>query len=217
MIRQTAGQNADFHAEFDLSKCKLELTELKDKLNSDDNHNDFRSESKEILPFFYQRTNLCLAIGISHPSLGWVNLLKTEYDLGNFRCDLVLGNLEEKRFLLIEFEDAEENSIFKKLKTRRASEWATRLEHGLSQIIDWIYNLSDMKQTDDYKSRFGENPQLSYLLIIGRSRFLDESEKKRLLWRVEHTVVDSQKILILTFDELAEKIEIFIKRFEKYR
>lgn len=210
MIRQELGK-PKFYAQFDLAQCKTELAELKEVLAS----THFEKEREHILPFFYQRKHLCLAIGYSHPEMGFTDLCKTEYDLGKFSCDLALGNWEERKFLLVEFEDAKENSIFKSLANRRTSEWGTRLEHGVSQIIDWIYALQDMSQTNDYKDRFGYDygkpAQFSYLLIIGRSDYLSQAEKERLTWRVKHMKICSETILIMTFDELVNKIEKFIK------
>ena len=45
------------------------------------------------------------------------------------------------------------------------------------------------------------------ILIIGRSAFLSENEQKRLAWRRRHFVVNSQHILIYTFDQLLDLLK----------
>lgn len=57
---------------------------------------------------------------------------------GLFRTDLVLGNGGLRQFGLIEFEGAKANSIFT-TGTAGYRRWASRLEHGFGQVLDWAW------------------------------------------------------------------------------
>ncbi|HLF32907.1 MAG TPA: Shedu anti-phage system protein SduA domain-containing protein [Cyclobacteriaceae bacterium] len=56
---------------------------------------------------------------------------------------------------------------------------------------------------DHIKLAFGKN-KINYegLLIIGRSKYLDSSKRKRLDWRNENLILNSKKIYCFTYDEL---------------
>lgn len=60
-----------------------------------------------------------------------------------------------------------------------------------------------MQNSDDLEERFGKN-KINYegLLIIGRSKYLDVSKKKRLEWRADNLILNSKRIHCFTFDEL---------------
>ena|GEM_PF-2924544 len=108
---------------------------------------------------------------------------KPEMNLFNneFRADFVVSDRENKKFVFIEFEDATEDSIFK-LKSRRSNvantsyEWASRYEHGLSQVIDWYYRMDDYERTHKFEEYFGHR-LVSYtgLLVIGRDKFIQQA------------------------------------------
>ena len=44
------------------------------------------------------------------------------------------------------------------------------------------------------------------MLIIGRESFLSPIDKNRLRWRLNKVLIDSQKIICITFDQLARDI-----------
>jgi hypothetical protein len=69
----------------------------------------------------------------------------TELSLfGDYACDAASGDSKANAFTLIEFEDANEYSIFKKAaQGRSVRAWATRFEHGFSQLVDWAWRLAD--------------------------------------------------------------------------
>jgi len=143
-------------------------------------------------------------------------LLAYEYDLfGDFAADLVVGDSRSKNFLFVEFEDAKEFSVFKKASSRSTPEWANRVEHGISQIIDWVWKLSDVRQTQDFKNRFGSQKIRAYsLVVVGRNRDMLPRERERLNWRQELVLCDSKHIEITTFDELLDDLEF---RLQEYR
>lgn len=45
------------------------------------------------------------------------------------------------------------------------------------------------------------------MLIIGRESFLSPIDKNRLRWRLNKVLIDSQKIICITFDQLARDIK----------
>jgi len=184
---------------FDFTIYQKELLELKDLLNSKEE----LSENNEILPFFRTRPKLSTQIATLLPRLTKTDRFAFEFDLfGDFVADLAIGDTHSNTFCFIEFENAKEESIFKKVKKYKP-EFSPTFEHGLSQIIDWFYKIDGLQNTDDLEERFGKN-KIEYegILIIGRDRFLDASLKKRLDWRTRKTVVNSKHIYSYTFDEL---------------
>ena len=57
---------------------------------------------------------------------------------GDFACDVAAGDSEANAFTLIEFEDAQEYSIFSRRQEGKAMKrWSSRFEHGFSQLVDW--------------------------------------------------------------------------------
>ncbi len=64
-------------------------------------------------------------------------LTASEFDIfGDHVADLAVGDTTRHQYCLIEFEDACESSIFRKA-SKATPEWAPRLEHGFSQLLDW--------------------------------------------------------------------------------
>jgi hypothetical protein len=116
---------------FDLKLADTELTSFKAWLASV----TFVGETAIVAEMKIRRQMACLlasTLGLPAP-----DMIKFELALkGMFRTDLVLGNNGQRKFGLIEFEDAQENSIFKK-GTTQYRYWAPRLEHGFGQILDW--------------------------------------------------------------------------------
>lgn len=75
-----------------------------------------------------------------------------------------------------------------------------------------------MKNTSSkIKRRFAsDNPKISAILIIGRSEFLDDdSKRKRFEWRFKKTIVNSEKIICYTYDDLLDYFKVIIQRREK--
>lgn len=185
---------------FDQQTYERELAEFEQFLNT----STTLQEQADILPFFRDRRHLCTRIAsIVSSFLNQADRIAFEYDLfGDFVCDLVVGNSQTNDYCFIEFENASVDSIFTKKKGRYESYYSCRFEQGYSQIADWFYQLNDVSESQITK-RFNA-PRINYygVLIIGRSTFLSETEKKRLVWRRRHFLVNSQHILIYTFDQL---------------
>jgi len=177
--------------------------------------NDNLEESSQILPFFKKSPNLSALIGkIYFPDLIEINRISYEYDLfGDFKADLVIGDIQNESFAFIEFEDGKSNSIFKKKKGKYQKEWSNRFEHGYSQIIDWFWKLDDLRQSVTFEDKFGvRDIDFEGILIIGRSASLNNIlDQKRFKWRRTHTIIQSKKIHCVTYDELLEDLKQQIK------
>ncbi len=190
---------------FDPKICIKELDELKVFLDSSLK----LDEQKNILPFFRKRKHLSAFIGSYVPDILNFDLLAFEYSIfGDFASDLVIGDSVTGCYCFVEFEDASPSSIFVQKGNKATPEWSSRFEHGFSQIVDWFWKLSDMEKTVEFKSKFGRDFIKYYgMLIMGRSRYLEYKEQMRLKWRIDKVLVDSQKVICLTFDELYEHLE----------
>lgn len=186
-------------------KCAEELSEFKGLLTS----KSYLTERKEILPFFKKNRHLAAFLGSYIPDLVTPDRIAYEFDIfGDFNCDLAVGDSNSSTFLLIEFEDAKNKSLFVKNGAKTTPEWGSRVEHGFSQVIDWFWKLSDMQSTDEYKDLFGSrHASIHGLVVVGREQALQDREKRRLKWRQDHTIVHSRKVSLITFDQLVRDLE----------
>jgi Domain of unknown function (DUF4263) len=175
--------------QWDPEKCRKELEAFRKLLGG----TGTLKEKAEILPFFKANVHLSAFIGSCDSDITLFDLFAHEYALfGDFLCDLVVGDSTTKRYVFVEFEDAAPNSIF--VPKKATPEWAPRLEHGYSQIVDWFWKLHDMEKTDEYADRFGTGARYFGLLIVGRTENLGPRELRRLEWREEMARVNSKYI-----------------------
>lgn len=174
------------------------------------------SEKRELLPLFKTSPNLVAMLGNLHPGISRVDRVAYEYDLfGDFACDFAVGDSTRNAYCFVELEDAKKNSIFMP-SSRATPDWATRFEHGFSQIVDWMYKLSDTEKSDSFEDRFGaKSIDVMCILVVGRSAFISPSEQRRILWRERHVVVHSQKIRCLTYDQLREEFSYILTTYPK--
>jgi hypothetical protein len=166
------------------------------------------SEKNDILPFFKRCKHLSTMFAMFNPNISSPDRIAMELNLfGDFACDLAVGDSSAHAYSLIEFEDARRNSVFQK-GVKSTPEWGRRFEHGFSQLVDWFWRLEDQRTTNSFRTLFGDsNATFFGMLIIGRSGHLKPREVRRLEWRQEKVVINSNKILCLTFDELVRKLE----------
>lgn len=188
---------------FDIALCLKELGEFEALLNAKKE----LSESDDVLPFFRSHRHLLAYAGSLAPGIASFNRVSLEYSIyGDFRADAIIGDWDKKSYCLIEFEDAREQSVFKK-SARTNLEWSSRFEHGYSQIIDWLWKVDDFRQSGTGRAIFGPDPfDFMGMLVIGRDCFLGDTERCRLNWRTYKTVINSQRIFCLTFDQLAREL-----------
>ncbi len=189
--------------QLEISECLKELDAL-DKLLSSKKE---LMESEDILPFFKKHKNIAAYIGSYAPGIVAFDRLSIEYTLfGDFRADAVVGDSARESYCFVEFEDATKDSIFRKT-SRTTSEWSDRFEHGYSQLIDWLWKIDDFRPTAQCRSIFGSDTfEFMGMLIIGRDEFLAPEEVVRLKWRINKVIINSQKIVCLTFDQLARDL-----------
>ena len=134
---------------------------------------------------------------------------KWEFSIqGVVRADFVAGSSQRGEFVFVEFEGAEENSIFGPSGTQQMRNWATQIQHGFSQIADWSWAKNEAQHSRIYKSTLGADESTeSYVLICGRDSSLIDYERSRLFWRHTSTQVGGRRVLFQTYDDLAEHFE----------
>ena len=202
---------------FDVKTYEWELLEFKKMLDSKQE----LSENRDILPFFRQCRELSCQIATLHPEVINTEKIAYEFDVfGDFKSDLVIGDTTSNTYCFIEFEDAKKDSLFVDKRSKYKPEFSPRLEHGLSQIIDWFYKIEGLQNTDDMAERFGQN-KINYegILVVGRNHYLTPATKKRLDWRTKYVLINSRNILCYTFDDLFDVLNYkfqFIKNLANY-
>lgn len=199
--------------EFDLGEAANEIEAFRQLL---DQRKEL-SEASDILPFFRTRPNLSALIGQALTAGLNPDRLRHEMVLfGDFRCDLVVGNVRSQAYCFIEFEDARKGSVFRPRKS--AWEYSPRFEKGFSQLVDWIYLVEDLRQTHRFEAEFGSDlASYDCLLVAGRDQDLTPTLRKRLRWRAEHTLIASKKFYFVTFDELFSAIANLIGWWNQFR
>jgi Domain of unknown function (DUF4263) len=159
--------------------------------------------------FFRSRLNVSVLIGPYNPGIQRVDRVAYEYPLfGDFRCDLAIGDSVTRACTFVEFEDAGPRSLFVKHANKATREWSPRFDHGYSQVIDWFHKLQDMTNTAAMEARFGKRA-IDYIgvLVVGRNRHIDVGEHERMRWRREHVIVNSKRIICVTYDQLLDDLE----------
>lgn len=190
---------------FSFKELEKELKEFDDLLKSKKE----LKERKDILPFFKSRLNLSAYIGKFAVYNNNFDRVAHELSLqGDFTCDLVCGDSGTNYYCLVEFEDAIQNSIFKKKSGKQNSEWSSRFDHGYSQLIDWFWKLDSMLPTVDFVNLFGtRDTTFCGLIVIGRDSYLTPAEQNRLKFRENKVIINSFKISCLTYDKLYKYLE----------
>lgn len=185
---------------FDLAQCARELDAFAALLRE----RAALAERRDILPFFRSHRQLAAFLGSYFAThIRVVDRIAYELDLfGAFTADLVVGDWAAKAFCLVEFEDGTPESIFVR-RGRATTEWAARFEHGVGQLIDWYWKLSDLAGTASLAGVFGA-PEIdaTAILVAGRDAGIVGIDRARLDWRRRHLVVASRHIACYTFDEV---------------
>jgi antiviral defense system Shedu protein SduA len=113
-------------------------------------------ERAQFLPFFAQHPQLCGFLATMNDSVRAGTQVKSELSLwGDFTCDLVVGNLDDAAFVFIEFESAAQRTLFQSRPGRKNSHWGLRVEHGVSQVIDWLFRINTEGPSDRMERDFG--------------------------------------------------------------
>jgi Domain of unknown function (DUF4263) len=175
-------------------------------------------EAIDILPFLDANEHLCALMGMYNPNIvDYKNIsIAREFSIfGDHKADLVIGDIKNKQFCFIEFEDAKSTSIFNTAGVKSTPDWSTRYDHGFSQLIDWILWIENNKGSAAYAGRFQSmSIKFNMLLVIGRDRDLaDPSLRERFDWRSDSVVVASKKVHCITYDKLYDDLSTRLKIF----
>jgi hypothetical protein len=199
---------------FNLEQCRQELAAFRALLDGKQE----LEERADIEPFFKASPQLSAFLG----SYGWgithCDLLAFDYQLfGDFSCDLVVGDSARKSFGLVEWEDATAGSLFRQQGRKATPEWATRFEHGFSQIVDWFWRLDEAANPDEIEDRFGDRrPQYFGLLVAGRDAHLAHPrERRRLQWRTRKVQVNLLPVWFVTYDQLYEDLSAQLRKLAR--
>ena len=174
-------------------------------------------ERKDILPFFKARSDLSLLIANYIPRTSQADRLSHEYQIcGDFVADLVVGDSSTNHYLLVEFEDGRADSVFKRKGSKATPDWAPRFEGAYSQLVDWLWKLEDMRSTADFTNTFGSRRATFHgLIVIGKDMALSKQEADRLRWRLDRTLIDSNAVPSVSFNELTDSMDHWLTAFHK--
>ena len=198
----------------DFSKAIVELAEFREFLQD----NTTFSERK-VVAELKKRPHLSCLIGFLQPSVPRADAYKFEFQIqGVFRADLVVGNLQFKRFVLVEFEGGQDTSVFGPKGTNQMRDWSRHLEHGFGQLVDWAWAIQDACNTQMFKSAFEcEDPIVLYLLVCGRDAAMkDGTEERRFAWRSQSIILDGKIATCLTYDGLFRFLESTLEAIKSY-
>lgn len=161
------------------------------------------SERDALLPFVRTHAHLLALMGSYNPRLAAYDRLGVEVPLfGQFTADAIIGDRARRAYTLVECEDGRPGSMFVR-RGRHRTEWSPRAEHGLSQLVDWLWLLDDQQQTLVFEEMFGPRPITSTTVaVIGRDSGVTEADRRRLEWRRNNVVIHSQHLHCCTYDEL---------------
>ena len=190
----------------DASALSDNLTEFEALLSSEAR----LKERDQVIPFFKARPHLYAALELANSAVELPDRWAHELDLfGDFACDIAAGDSEANAYTLVEFEDAQEHSIFSRLQAGKTMKrWAPRFEHGFSQLVDWAWRISaEGESSAAFRRVFGDdNPAIHLLLVVGRDADLTKDDFTSLRWRAKHTSLGQFRMSCFTFDGLLQSI-----------
>ena len=175
------------------------------------------SEQKDILPFFKKSPDLSLLICTYFPKIKTPDRYAHEYEIdGDFVADLVVGDSSAHKYLLVEFENGTPDSVFKTKGKKATPDWAPRFEGAYSQLVDWLWKLEDKRNTVDFLNTFGsQRATFQGLIVIGKGMKLAKQEQDRLKWRMDRTMIDSNAISVVSFDDLSDDLDHWLSAYHK--
>lgn len=173
------------------------------------------SERNDVLPFFKNRKDLSLLICNYFPRIKCADRFAHEFEIyGDFVADLIVGDSNAKHYLLIEFEDGTPDSVFKTKGKKATPDWSSRFEGAHSQLVDWLWKLEDMRSTADFQNNFGDRrATFQGLIVIGKDMNMSAQEIDRLKWRTSRTMIDSNSLECVSFNELSDDLDHWLKTY----
>ena len=162
---------------------------------------------KEVVAEIALRRHMACLLGftILMPS---PDMIKFEFQVkGLFRVDLVIGNDKSRKFVLVEFEDGNENSLFKG-GTNNYRYWSPRLEHGFGQVLDWGWakhtHPGDLAFTNSFGGRVLDD---CYVVVCGRNPKPGSLEEERFDFRRTRLSLSGVPLQLYTYDNLIDAME----------
>lgn len=196
---------------FDISTALTQAKEFSDKLDQQKEMGE-----TELVEFLWARKALLAGFRFLGPLARIDSIARNLQLFGDFSVDIALRSTSSRQCILLEFEDAKKDSIFKSTGNKSTTEWAARFNKGYNQIIDWKWKLSTVDHTS-FKTTFGSE-QVGYgftlVLIIGRDQFMSGPDRERLDWRSTKASIDSCAVHCYTYDQLCSFLN---EHFSEYR
>lgn len=189
----------------DLTVLQREIGEFAVMLASKPSH-----EEREFLDLFGRCPHLASAVGHINAAINSPDLVAVERPIFSFRCDIAVGQSSTGDFTIIELEDAKQNSIFKRTDRNRAyPSWSGRYEAGFSQLLDWAWRIEhERPPAVTLEPIFGTtDPDIHYVLIIGRDQYLDAAGRARLKWRRKTNGIANRHTTVWTYDDLLSFVQ----------
>ena len=91
-----------------------------------------------------------------------------------------------------------------------------RFEGPYSQLVDWLWKLEDMRSTADFTNTCGSHRATFHgLIVIGKDMALSKQEEDRLRWRLDRTLIDSNAVSSVSFNELRDSMDHWLTAFHK--
>jgi len=136
------------------------------------------------------------------------DLIKFEFGVkGLFRADLVVGNDRSRKFVLVEFEDGKEDSLFRG-GTKKYRYWSPRLEHGFGQVLDWGWAKHTHPGDAGFKNSFGGKVlDDCYVVVCGRDPKPGSLEEERFDFRRTRLSLSGVPLQLYTYDGLIDAME----------
>ena len=136
------------------------------------------------------------------------DLIKFEFGVkGLFRADLVIGNDKSRKFVLVEFEDGKQDSLFRG-GTRSYRYWSPRLEHGFGQVLDWGWakhtHPNDVAFTNSFGGKVLDD---CYAVICGRNPTPGSLEDERFDFRRTRLHLSGVPLQLYTYDNMIDAMD----------
>jgi hypothetical protein len=203
-----------------LDKIQLNLQTAKDDLAKFkaflQTHHYFTE--KDVVKHLKAKPHLCCLISAMFAGVPRADVYKFEFQIqGAFRADLIVGNSQLRKFMLVEFEGGQENSLFGPLETNQMRDWSKEIGHGFGQLVDWGWAIHDGRHTTILQNNFGcADMAVRFLLVCGRDSGMNATERTRLSWRADHVRVERCEATVLSYDGLFEFFQSTLEAISSY-
>jgi hypothetical protein len=174
---------------------------------------------RDIISELKKWRHLSCLIGSMPVGVKRADVYKFEFQIqGVFRADLVVGNLQQKSFVFVEFEPGQSESLFGPTETNQMRVWSRHFERGFSQLVDWAWAIQDTGHTSIFRNSFEcEALSAHYLLVCGREDSMNSTEEKRFFWRGDNVLLNGRTATCLTYDGLFLFFKTTLEAIKSFR